>query len=114
VRALLDWLELLKQAGITDGEVVRGIHASGRVLRGGHTDRTVCRIVQKAASRAGLDPKAFGAHSLRAGLATQAALRGKNIMQIAGHGRWKRVETVLGYFRAGTRFADNAAQGIGL
>jgi site-specific recombinase XerD len=114
VLALRSWLQDLLAHGVTGGYLVRGVHKSGSILEGGHTGRTVNRIVKDAAHRAGLDPKIFGAHSLRAGLATQAAIRGKNIMQIAHQGRWERLDTVLGYYRAGAGFEENAAKGIGL
>lgn len=114
VKALQEWIEYLKHCGSANGYLVRGIHRSGTILPGGNTDRTINRIVKEAAKQAGLDPAIFGAHSLRAGLATQAAIHGKNVMQIAEHGRWKRIETVLTYFRPANRFKDNAAKGIGL
>jgi site-specific recombinase XerD len=115
VNALQVWLDELRALGITEGFLVRGIHRSGSILpNAGATDRMVNRIVKQAAERAGLDSSELGAHSLRAGFATQAGVRGKNVLQIAAQGRWKKLDTVLGYFRVGTRFKDSAAKGIGL
>jgi integrase len=48
----------------------------------------VRQVVQRYCRAAGLDAKLFGAHSLRAGMATQAALNGaseRSIMRQTGH-----------------------------
>jgi site-specific recombinase XerD len=115
VAAMQVWLEDLRRMGIVEGHFVRGIHRSGNVLVGsGNTDKTINRIVKSAAERAGIDSDTLGAHSLRAGFATQAAVRGKSVLQIAAQGRWKKMDTVLGYFRAGTSFKNSGAKDIGL
>jgi len=72
----------------------------------------VARAVQRAAERAGLDPADFGAHSLRAGLATSAAKAGKGldvIMATTGH-RSERV--ARGYIRHGSLFDACASEGL--
>ena len=76
------------------------------------SDRTVARLVKRAASAAGLDPAAFAGHSLRAGFATTAAKKGKSldaIMRQTGH-RSERV--ARGYIRHARLFDDNAARGL--
>jgi site-specific recombinase XerD len=84
VRSLRAWLEA---AGIEAGSIFRAVNRWGRV--GGRlADRDVACTVKRAAERAGLDPAAFSGHSLRAGLATSAALAGKSdraIMATTGH-----------------------------
>ena len=48
----------------------------------------IYRIVKAAAARAGLNPKVFGGHSLRAGFVTQAKLNGMDnatIKSVTGH-----------------------------
>jgi integrase len=75
-------------------------------------DRTVARLVKRAASAAGLDPSRFAGHSLRAGFATTAARKGKSldaIMRQTGH-RSERV--ARGYIRHARLFDDNAAVGL--
>ena len=60
------------------------------------------------------DEDLFAGHSLRAGLATSAAIAGKSeraIMNQTGH---RSVATVRRYIRDGNLFRDNAAQGLGL
>ncbi len=64
--------------------------------------------MQRQEAAVGLDPKDYGGHSLRAGLATAAAA-GKGecaIMAQTGH---KSVERVRRYIRDGEIFRDNAA-----
>ncbi len=74
----------------------------------------IARVVQRAATRAGLDAKEFAGHSLRAGFATEAAARGASeraIMRQTGH---RSVEMVRRYIREGDRYRDNAAALLGL
>jgi hypothetical protein len=50
--------------------------------------KPVALIVEAYAERAGLDPKAFAGHSLRAGLITRAARKGASLfgmMDVSGH-----------------------------
>lgn len=108
VRSLRAWLD---GAGIGEGSIFRSVDRWGRV--GGRlADRDVARTVKRAAERAGLDPAAFSGHSLRAGLATSAALAGKSdraIMATTGH---KSRAMVDRYARAAERWRDNAAAGL--
>ncbi len=83
VALLRDWLNA---SGITEGPVFRPVSRSGRVrmtVRDTNparlTTQAVADIVKKYATAAGLDPSAFGAHSLRAGYITTAAERGADL-----------------------------------
>jgi integrase len=108
VRALAAWLTT---AGITTGPIFRGVSRHGALL-GRLSDRGVARIVQRTAASVGLDASAFGGHSLRAGLATAAAVAGKSeraIMAQTGH---RSVVMVRRYIRAASVFTDNAAAGL--
>jgi site-specific recombinase XerD len=110
-RALESWREA---GGVNSGAIFRVIGRTGRALEERLSDRAVARVVKQAAEAAGLDPKLYGGHSLRAGLATAAAAAGvseRSIMQQTGH---KDVTTVRRYIRQGELFHDNAAGGIGL
>lgn len=52
------------------------------------SDRQVGNIIKKLCGRAGIDPAEYSAHSLRAGMVTQAALNGaekRDIRTITGH-----------------------------
>ena len=72
------------------------------------------RIVKRSCSAAGLEPKSYSGHSMRAGLVTAAAKAGKSthaIMRQTGH---HSVAMVARYVREAQIFDDNAAAGIGL
>lgn len=108
VRTLRQWLEA---AGITNGAIFRFVDSAGR-LHERSTDRTVARVVKRCAEAAGLDASKFSGHSLRAGLATSAAMAGKSertIMNQTGH-RSERM--VRRYIRDANLFRDNAAGGL--
>ncbi len=80
---------------------------TGRVF--GIGEKTVCRIVHRAAVRAGLDPALVSGHSLRAGFATAAASAGvheRDIQRQTGH---KSTTVLRRYIRAGEIWRDNAA-----
>jgi integrase len=74
-------------------------------------DRTIARVVKRAARRAGLKED-FGGHSLRAGLATSAAASGKSLDSIMKQGRWKTERHARSYIRHGSLFIDNATAGL--
>jgi len=110
VRALAAWLAA---TGIAEGALFCGVDRHGRVL-GRLSDKGVARVVQRAAAAAGLDPKKYAGHSLRAGLATAAAQGGapeRAIMAQTGH---RSVSMVRRYIRDGDLFTDNAAAYAGL
>ena len=69
-------------------------------------------IVQRAAERAGLDPKTVGGHSLRAGFATTAAKKGKSLDAIMRQTLHKSEKVARGYIRHSKLFDYNAAVGI--
>ncbi|GAA3741235.1 integrase [Spinactinospora alkalitolerans] len=76
--------------------------------------RAVADLVKRYAERAGLDPDAFGGHSLRSGFATQAALGGAGDREIMRQGRWTNARTVHGYIRTANPLEDNAVTRLGL
>lgn len=109
VRALLAWLDA---AQLTVGPIFRAVDRAGRVSETALSDRAVALLVKEAAERIGLDARAYSGHSLRAGLATSAALAGKSdrsIMATTGH---KSRAMVDRYVRSAERWRDNAAAGL--
>lgn len=109
VRALRAWREA---SGRTDGALFVGLTRHGRTTGERLDGRDVARIVQRSASRAGLDASVLSGHSLRAGLATSAAQAGKSeraIMRQTGH---RSVTMVRRYIRDAELFQDNAAAGL--
>ena len=72
-----------------------------------YRDRAVALVVQRAARRAGLDPKTLAGHSLRSGFCTEAARAGASeraIMAQTGH---RSTLTLRGYIRDGGMFLDH-------
>jgi integrase len=111
VRAVDTWL---RGAGITEGFVFRSVRKGGNVTQAGLSAQSVALIVKKAAASAGFDPNEFAGHSLRAGLATAAAIAGvseRKIMDQTGH---RSEAMVRRYIRDGNLFRDNAAGKVGL
>jgi site-specific recombinase XerD len=109
VRALRAWLDA---AGITEGPIFRGVDRYGHVSKTRLSDRSVARVVQRAASAAGLDPSRYGGHSLRSGFMTTAAEKGRPleaIMRQTGH---KSERVARGYIQHATVFKINPAKGL--
>jgi len=111
VKALAAWLEL---AGIADGPIFRGVDRHGRILPGRLTAQSVRLVVQRVAEAAGLDPAQFAGHSLRAGLATSAAMAGAEERDIMRQTRHTSVVVARRYIRDGSLFRNNAAATAGL
>jgi integrase len=110
VRALTRWLAV---SVITEGPVFRPINRHGQIRPARLSAQSVALIVKRTAAAAGLDPKVYAGHSLRAGLATAAAARGvseRAIMDLTGH---KSLPMVRRYIRKGSLFTNNAAE-VGL
>lgn len=111
VRSLQLWFE---ESGITEGPVFRSVNRHGKVQEGRLSDKAVALVVKRSAEAAGLDSSKYSGHSLRAGLATSAAMNGASeraIMKQTGH---RSEAMVRRYIREGNLFNDNAAANIGL
>lgn len=111
VRAFRRWLEV---SGITGGALFRSVNRHGQLQDGRLSDKAVALVVKRYAEAAGLDPDLYAGHSLRAGLATAAAIGGaseRSIMQQTGH---KSATMVRRYIRDANLFRENAAARVGL
>ena len=111
VRNLGAWLDM---AAITDGPVFREITNAGEMTKRRASPQAVNRAVKSAAKLIGLESDKYSAHSLRAGLVTEASRQDKRIdriMDMTGH---RSEKIVREYIREGSLFQDNAAEGIGL
>jgi integrase len=100
----------LKASGIASGAIFRPVAKGGRILDQHLTDRSAAQIVKDAAEAAGLDPKLYAGHSLRAGLATSAALAGHDLMQIMKQTRHKSVDVARVYIRDADLWRDNVTK----
>ena len=113
VRALEQWIA---QANLKEGAIFRHVTAA-QTIRGALSARAIGEIVKRAFARAGLNEKEltrYGAHSLRAGFATEAYQNGASelaIMRQTGH---KSAAMVRRYIRAEKADRMAAASKLGL
>lgn len=113
VRALFRYLQATRiESGPVFVQMRRGGHPSDQRLG----PEGVNAAVKRAVATIDEPTAPYGGHSLRSGLATSAASNGATLQEIAMHGRWRSIETVLkNYIRPGTLFSDrNAAKLAGL
>lgn len=111
VRAVQAWLQASE---ITEGPIFRPVNQHGIIASTRLSDRSVARIIQSAAKRAGLDPEQFAGHSLRAGLATAAAAAGVSEHDIARTTGHRSVAVLRSHVRTVTVFERNASASVGL
>lgn len=111
IRALRAWLDA---ASIENGPLSRSVDRHGRVSTRRLYPGSIARIVKTAARRAGLDARNISGHSLRSGMATQAAMNGADERSIARVTPHKSVRVLRRYIHAGTMFHDNASGRLGL
>ena len=109
IQALNAWL---RAAGIEDGPLFRPVTKAGKVSAARLRSKTVATIVKRHAKTLGLDPRAFGGHSLRAGFLTSAAARGASVFKMMDVSRHKSVDTLRGYVRDAELFRDHAGAGL--
>ena len=110
VRLLRAWL---KASGITRGALFREVDRHKNVVKS-LSRQAVTGIVKEAATAAGLEADLYSAHSLRAGLATSAAIGGADNRSIKKQGRWKSDRVMERYVRDAELFRDNAAKKAGI
>lgn len=111
VNALRRWLE---DSGIASGPIFRYVDKGGHIHDSRLTDRVVSMVIKRAAERAGLDPAEYAGHSLRAGLATEAAANGAREMDIMRQTRHKSEQMVRRYVREANIFKNNVSDLLGL
>jgi len=87
---------------------------NGHLTEKGILPNRVCQIVQEAVASIGLDPNRYGAHSLRAGLATEALENGINEVTIAQQTGHASLETLRIYLRSRDPFRGNVCAQLGL
>jgi site-specific recombinase XerD len=111
VKAMLAWM---RESGIDRGALFRKVNRHGDLEGERLTDKSVALIVKRAAKATGINPKNFSGHSLRAGLATAAAIAGvdeRAIQEQTGH---KSLKVLRTYIREGSLWRNNAAKKVGL
>jgi site-specific recombinase XerD len=111
VRSLRQWR---KESNITEGALFRGVDRHGNVSAERLSDQMVARIVKRSLRAAGKEAASFAGHSLRAGLATQAAMSGVSERAIQDQTGHKSLPILRRYIRDGSLFRENAAAKVGL
>ena len=108
-RAVAAVQDLIAAAGLTTGPLFRMMRKGDRVTDDRLTDRSVADIVKRLAKAAGLNPELYSGHSLRAGLATSAALAGAGLTSIMKQTRHKSVDVAKTYIRDADLWRDNVS-----
>ena len=111
VRAVREWKSV---GGLEGGPLFRTVNRHGKLGAARLGDRSVALIVKRAIEATGKEPGGFAGHSLRAGLATAAAMAGVServIQEQTGH---KSLPVLRRYIRDGSLFRENAAAEVGL
>lgn len=111
VRTLREWLTV---AAIGQGAVFRGVDRHGRLSAHRLHSDSIGTILKRAAARCGMDPTNIAGHSMRAGMATQAARNGASERIIAKTTGHRSQRTLERYIRSGHLFLENAARTLGL
>jgi integrase len=110
VAALRAWLDA---AGIEEGAVWRSVDRHGNV--GGRLcSHGVSLVVKRYTAAISKDARDFGAHSLRAGMATSAARANVALLDVMRQGRWSSEAMCRRYVREGDMWHLNLSKAIGL
>jgi len=99
--------------GRNPGFLFQGV-LNGKVTGRGILPNRVCQIVQEAVAAVDLDPRRFGAHSLRSGMASEALENNVNEVMVARQLGHSSLETTRIYLRSRDLFRGNPAGMIGL
>lgn len=110
VRALEAWLQF---RGEGDGPLFYRMHSNRQsIIQKSIRPHQVNNIVKRSLFRIGIDPSAYGAHSLRAGFVTAAARAGRTHLEIMERTGQKTLETVQRYIRPAKAFASNPLEDV--
>ena len=111
IKALRRWLAAAK---VTQGTAFRAVDRHGHVAKTGLHRDSIAEILKTAATRAGINATNIAGHSVRAGMATQAALNGSSERAIAKTTRHRSRRVLRRYIRPGELFRENASASLGL
>lgn len=104
VQALKDWIA---RSGITTGPVFRGFTRGHGIRKNRISDKSIALLVKRYVGLVGMDPKDYGAHSLRHGFATSAAQHHVEERQIMRQTRHKSQTIVRRYIDEADKLIDN-------
>lgn len=104
--ALQAWIT---DAKLANGALFRRLFRGETVGQNALTGDQVARIVQRRALLAGLQGD-WAAHSLRSGFVTEAGRQGVALGEVMAMTEHRSVNTVMGYFQAGTLMSSRASR----
>jgi integrase len=104
----------LAELGAQQGPIFVRVRRHGVITDQRLSDAAVAVLVKSYVGHAGFEAKDFSGHSLRAGLATSAAMAGQSDRQIMAQTRHKSEAMVRIYIRKGTLFLDNVVSSLNL
>ena len=104
--ALEDWLAA---ARLSNGPIFRPLDRHCRIATGRLSREAVSIIIKERVVAAGMDPAGFSGHSLRAGLATSAAMADVSAHKIRAQTGHASDAMLRHYIRDRELFVDNAA-----
>ena len=105
VRSLEAWCDI---AAIETGPLFCPISRHGHIADTRLSGEAVATIIKQRAKQAGLDADGYSGHSLRAGLATSAAMAGISTLAIRRQTGHRSDAMLARYVRSGELFTDNA------
>ena len=111
VRAVRAWLDA---AALVAGPLFRPVSRHGVVATERLSPAAVAIVVKRRARAVDLDPSQLAGHSLRAGFATSAALKGVTETAIAAQTGHRSMTILRRYIRPATVWQGNAAASVGL
>ena len=111
VKAVQAWID---HAFVDEGPLFRSVNKHGHVMAHRLSDQVVADVVKRSLLAAGKSARMYAAHSLRAGLITQAAMAGVSERAIQDQSGHKSLAVMRRYIRDGSLFRENAAAKVGL
>lgn len=106
---LRHWMAL---GGIFEGALFRQVRKGGNVTREPLAANSIAQIIKEAAERTGIAAAEVGAHSLRSGFLTSAAMSGANLFKMMEVSRHKSVDMLRRYVRSAELFKEHAGAGF--
>lgn len=104
VRTYETWKDI---ANIDEGSIFRPVTRHGRIGSNRLSGEAVSVVVKERIAAIGHDPERYSGHSLRAGLATSAAMAGLSTLSIRQQTGHRSDATLARYVRAGELFLNN-------
>jgi len=107
VEALREWLD---RADVARGPIFRAIDRWEAVQEKALTPQSINLIVKRRCVLAGLEPREFSAHGLRAGYLTEAARRGIALPEAMQQSQHRSVQQAASYYNEAERSQGRAAR----